>query len=73
MALETGSSLHRGHDGEPGGGSFTGDFERRAKESSGNGAFLYGSPARGIQWEESFAGEPEGYITEGSGHGHLSA
>jgi hypothetical protein len=33
--------------GEPGGGSFIGDFERPTKEGSANGASLCGSSARG--------------------------
>jgi hypothetical protein len=38
-ALVMSSSLHRGPDGEPGGGggSFTGDCERQVEEGSGNG------------------------------------
>jgi len=34
-ALQTGSSLHRGSIGEPGGGSFTGTFKRKRKCISG--------------------------------------
>ena len=35
-ALDKGIYLHRGPVREPGGGSFSGDFERRTKEDSGN-------------------------------------
>jgi len=40
--------LHKGPVGEPGGGSFTGDFERQTKESSGNGASLSMGALRGV-------------------------
>ena len=38
-ALEMGNSLHNGLNGEPGGGLFSGTFERQM-EGSGNIAFL---------------------------------
>jgi hypothetical protein len=33
---------------------------------------LYGSCVRDTWWGDSFTEDPEGYITEGSGNGHLS-
>ena len=39
-AQETGNSLCRGPAGEPGGGSFTGTFERQMQKGSGNRASL---------------------------------
>jgi hypothetical protein len=69
-----GVSLHRGPIGEPGGGLVTRDFEVWTKEGSGNrgSLYLHGSSARGTWRKRSFTGDPEGYIKEGSGNGHLS-
>jgi hypothetical protein len=59
--------FHRGPVGQPGVGSFTRNFEGR------NGAF----PSVGALWGKAggrgyFTGDPEGYVEEGSGDGHLS-
>ena len=59
--------------GEPGVCSFTRNFERRMKEGSGNGEFL---SVGALSWEpgggDSFSGDPEGYVKDGSEDVHLS-
>ena len=69
-----GVSLHWGSIGEPGGGLVTRDFEIWTKEGSGHRASLsvYWSSTRGTWRNGSFIGDPEGYVKEGSGNGHLS-
>ena len=53
------------------GGPFTRKSERWSKGSSGNRASL-GCSVKGTWRGGSFTGDPEGYVIEGSGDGHLS-
>ena len=48
--------------------SFIKDFQRWINK----GVSLRGSCVRGTWMEGSFTGDPEGYVKEGSGEGHLS-
>jgi hypothetical protein len=50
---------------------FTGDFGRRMMEDCKRSISLYGSSVRGTWREDSFTGDPVGYVNEGSGNGHL--
>ena len=55
------------------GGSCTRDFKRQMKDCSGNGASLsLWELCEGNTEGDSFNGDPEGYVEEGSGDRHLS-
>jgi len=48
-----------------------GNFERWLKEFSGNGPYLSMGALLTEPGGDSFTGDPEGYVKEGSGDGHL--
>ena len=61
--------------GNPEGGSFTGNFEKRTKEGSRNGVSLslsFSMGARVTSRKRSFTGDRERYVKEGSGNGLIS-